>query len=282
MTIELVNLNESHLDGAFVLTQKLQWPHRRVDWQQMLMLGSGLVALENGAPVGTTLCWRWGHDYATLGLVIVDESCQGRGIGRLLLQATLGSLGDRRVRLHATPAGRPLYEKLGFIASGHVLQHESSALGAVAAIPCSSRQQLRHATPEDAALLAALDHQALGQERTPLIDQLLSSAQRVLILEEDGRAGGFAGLRRFGHGYAIGPVVAAGRGQARLLIARLLSGLEGQFVRVDSNGTAGLDRWLSELGMMQVDAPITMYKGQPWRPQAGGMQTFGLMSQAMA
>ncbi|CCG87631.1 GNAT family N-acetyltransferase [Erwinia piriflorinigrans] len=282
MTIELATMNESHLDAAFALTQRLQWPHRRVDWQQMLLLGEGLVALENGTPVGTTLCWRWGRDYATLGLVIVDAGYRGRGIGKLLLQATLEPLGDRRVRLHATPEGQPLYEKLGFVASGQVLQHESCALAAVPPISCSARQRLRHATPEDAALLIALDRQALGQDRSPLIGQLLASAQRVLILEEDDMAAGFAGLRRFGHGYAIGPVVAAHLMQAQLLIGQLLRGLEGQFVRIDSGGTAGLALWLNELGMVQVDAPTTMYKGKPWQPEAGGMHTFGLMSQAMA
>ncbi|CCP07637.1 hypothetical protein BN440_2620 [Erwinia amylovora MR1] len=34
--------------------------------------------------------------------------------------------------------------------------------------------------------------------------------------------------------------------------------------------------------MVQVDAPITMYKAKPWQPEAGGMQTLGLQSQALA
>ncbi|MCT2386852.1 GNAT family N-acetyltransferase [Erwinia pyrifoliae] len=282
MTIKLVSMNESHLDGAFALTQQLQWPHRRTDWQQMLQLGEGLVALENGAPVGTTLCWRWGRDYATLGLVIVDARCQRRGIARLLMHATLERLGHCRVRLHATAAGQPLYEQLGFVTSGQVVQHQSRALAAVSAIPCAARQRLRSATSEDAAIMTELDRQALGPARAPLISQLLASAVRVLVLEEDDRAAGFACLRRFGHGYVIGPVVAARAQQAQLLVSALLSHLGAQFVRIDSPVQAGLAPWLDRLGMVQVDAPTTMYKGKPWQPEAGGMQTFGLVSQALA
>lgn len=50
MTIELVAMNENHLDGAFELTQQLQWPHRRDDRQQMLLLAEGLVAQVDARP----------------------------------------------------------------------------------------------------------------------------------------------------------------------------------------------------------------------------------------
>lgn len=282
MTLELKAMNETHLDAAFALTQRLKWPHRRADWQQALLLGDGLVAEENGALVGTILFWRWGKEYATLGLVIVDDAQQGRGIGKQLMQASLAKLEGCNVRLHATAAGQPLYEKLGFVATGHVEQHQCRELAAVPAIPCGPQQRIRSAGVQDAAMLTALDRQAHGQHRPLLITHLLDSAERFVVLEENGTAAGFASLRRFGHGYAIGPVVASNLANARLLVSELLSGMSGQFVRIDTDRSAGLGPWLNELGLVEVDAPTTMVKGQPWQLESGGMQAFGLMSQAMA
>lgn len=282
MTLELKAMNETHLDAAFALTQQLKWPHRRADWQQALLLGDGLVAEEDGALVGTILFWRWGKEYATLGLVIVDDAQQGRGIGKQLMQAALAKFEGSNVRLHATAAGQPLYEKLGFVATGHVEQHQCRELAAVPAIPCGPQQRIRSAGVQDAAMLTALDRQAHGQHRPLLITHLLDSAERFVVLEENGTASGFASLRRFGHGYAIGPVVASNLANARLLVSELLSGMSGQFVRIDTDRSAGLGPWLNELGVVEVDAPTTMVKGQPWQLESGGMQAFGLMSQAMA
>ncbi|ATO32478.1 Acetyltransferase [Dickeya dianthicola RNS04.9] len=67
------------------MTQQMNWPHRLEDWQDALLLGEGLVAEEQGQPVGTALCWRWGERWATIGLVVVDGRQQGRGIGRALM-----------------------------------------------------------------------------------------------------------------------------------------------------------------------------------------------------
>ena len=282
MTIEFTAMNETHLDEAFALTQRLKWPHRRADWQQALLLGEGAVALENGTLIGTILCWRWGRDYATLGLVIVDDAWQGRGIGHRLMQIALEKLAGNNVRLHATEAGKPLYEKFGFVATGQVEQHQSRKLPAVSAPACEPGQRLRRAVAQDIELLTALDHQALGQYRPLLITNLLESAGRFLLLEENGIATGFACQRRFGHGYAIGPVVARNMQSAKLLIGELLSGVSGQFVRIDTERSSGLGSWLNGLGMVEVDAPVTMYKGDVWQPENGGMQAFALMSQAMA
>ncbi|MEN5015059.1 GNAT family N-acetyltransferase [Erwinia sp. Eh17-17] len=282
MTIEFVAMNENHLDAGYALTQQMKWPHRRADWQQALLLGEGLVAQENGEVIGTALHWRWGRDYATLGLVIVDGAQQGRGIGKQLMQQTLAKLEGSNVRLHATEAGKPLYEKLGFVATGHVEQHQCRELAAVTPVACGPHQQLRSAGVQDAALLTALDRQTLGQHRPLLIANLLDSAQRFLVLEENGTAAGFACLRRFGHGYAIGPVIARSLPNAKLLVSHLLSGVSGQFVRIDTDRSAGMGPWLTALGLVEVDAPVTMYKGTPWQPEAGGMQAFALMNQALA
>ncbi|WP_240149715.1 acetyltransferase [Erwinia amylovora] len=269
MTIKRVAMNESHLDDAFALTQQLQWPHRRTDWQQMLLLGEGLVALENGTPVGTRLCWRWGRNYATLGLLRrcalpgtryrqAAAACHARAFWR----------SARRFTCHGSRC-----MKAGFCLQWPCCAAPKPHTGS--GEPYSVRSS---ATAGDMALLIALDRQALGQAQAPLTGQLLASAVRVLLLEEDGRVVGFAGLRCFGHGYSIGPVVAA---QAQLLVSEQL-GPVAQFVRIDRPVQAGLTSWLDRLDMVQVDAPITMYKAKPWQPEAGGMQTLGLQSQALA
>ncbi|MDN8542368.1 MULTISPECIES: GNAT family N-acetyltransferase [Erwinia] len=277
--MNIVTMNEQHLDAAYALTQRLHWPHRREDWQQALALGEGLAAMENGELIGTVLYWRWG-DYATLGLVNVAGSAQGKGIGKQLMQTALAALEGHQLRLHATEMGKGLYEKLGFVVTGTIAQHQCRALAPGERVLPQASQSLRPARREELTALSKLETRAHGQHRPALIAELFASADRFLVLEEQDQTAGFACLRRFGHGFAIGPIICASLQQAKVLVSELLAGLEGAFVRIDTDSACGLGEWLVALGMVQVDEPITMYKGTPWQPQ--DVRAFALVSQAMA
>lgn len=284
MSLTLRPLHETDLPDAWQLTQDLKWPHRLEDWRQALLLGEGVAAEEDGRLLGTALCWRWGDDYASLGLVIVADRAQGRGIGGQLMRALLDRLSGYNVHLHATPAGQGLYQKLGFVVTGAVRQHQCRELGAVAALPPGAGQRLRPATVADAERLTALDHQAHGQLRARLIAELLANGEQTLLLqnEETDDAIGFASMRRFGHGYAVGPIIARDLTDAKTLVSALLSQLPGRFVRIDSDPSLGLCDWLTAQGLPEVDAPTAMIRGSLWQPQPGGPRAFGLMTQALA
>ena len=60
-------------------------------------------------------------------MVIVDASMRGRGLGRQLMQEALAKAGARTCYLVATPEGLALYQKLGFVATGEIVQHQGKA-----------------------------------------------------------------------------------------------------------------------------------------------------------
>lgn len=279
MTITLRKMTDADLDDGFALTQKLKWPHQRADWQQSLQLGEGVAVIDEGKMLGSAICWRWGDDYATVGLVIIADELQGRGIGCQLMVAMLEKLSGYHVRLHATEMGRGLYEKLGFVAMGHIRQQQSRQLGSIAPLAVQAGWQLRDGHAVDAAVLTTLDQRASGMLRPQLIDLLLSQAQLRVLTDAQQQVQGFATVRRFGHGYVVGPVIASDEASAKVLVADALSRLAGEFVRIDTNGPASFCGWLNDVGLSEVDAPVMMVRGTPWQSQ--DVQAFALMSQAM-
>ncbi len=279
MNMKLRAMTPADLASCFDMTQQLKWPHRREDWQLALQLGEGIVIEEQGKLIGSAILWRWGDKAATIGLVIVSNQQQGRGLGKQLMLALLEKVPDYNVRLHATEMGKGLYEKLGFVACGVICQHQTRELAALPAVVIPAGLQLRRADVTDSAALAEHDYQAHGMQRPALISHLID--KQTLVLEDaQKQIHGFASLRRFGHGWAIGPVIADTLPVAQALIAALMQGLQGEFIRIDTDGALPLGEWLVTLGLEQVDAPTTMVRGTPWTPQ--GMQAFGLMTQAMA
>ncbi|MEZ3499056.1 GNAT family N-acetyltransferase [Pantoea sp. KPR_PJ] len=270
------------LQQGYHLTQQLKWPHRPEDWQQALSLGEGVVIEEQGKLLGSAVLWRWGDRAATIGLVIVDSQQQGRGLGKQLMLTLLEKVPDYNVRLHATEMGKGLYEKLGFVTLGQIHQHQTRALETVPPVAIPAGLTLRRAQPQEIATLTALDRQAHGMLRPQLIAHLISQHQTVLLADEQQQIYGFASLRRFGYGWAIGPIIARDLPVAQALVASLMQGLRGEFVRIDTDAALPLSSWLATLGLKQVDNPTTMVRGTPWTPPAGGLQAFGLMTQAMA
>jgi predicted N-acetyltransferase YhbS len=262
---------------AQALTASFGWPHRQEDWALMQALGQGVVAEQKGKLVGTALCWRYGADWATLGLIGVYAELQGHGIGRRLLRALVGELEDRSLALYATRAGMSLYAAEGFAPTGTVVQHQGVATRPESAPPPQG-MHLRPAAPADLSAIAALDRVACGMDRTNLLAKLLDESGGV-ALEESGAVMGFALLRRFGRGDVIGPVAAPDVDRAKAMIALLLDRYAGQFMRIDIPEESGLSAWLAAAGLAEAGAVIRMVRGIDGSAERS-VHTFGLASQA--
>lgn len=271
--VRLRAFEQDDVPAAHALSISLQWPHRIEDWQLALSLGQGVVAERDGKVLGTALSWQWGASYATIGLVIVAPELQGRRIGNRLMETVLGGLGARNVLLHATAAGRGLYERLGFVATGEVAQHQ----GVLRILPGLTGRQGDRVRPlegVDVEFLVALDARGAGMPRGELLRRLFAQ-EETLVLERGGQTAGFAVRRRFGRGHAIGPVAAPDLEAARLLIAACCLHIDG-FLRIDVNITSGLSPWLATLGLPCTGGGTVMVQGRvpDHGPAHGGWALF--------
>lgn len=247
-----------HLPGALRLSQQAGWPHRAEDWALTLSVSDGVVALDGEVVVGTALCSCFG-DVATLSMIIVDASMRGRGLGRELMAAVMDRAGPRAMRLVATTDGLPLYEKLGFVATGTIAQHQGIALTA------TPEQAVTEGEPDP-----ALDLAASGMDRTNLLARMGGVGLRT--------TGGFTVLRDFGRGRLVGPIVASNDAAARALLAEAARRCAGGFLRVDL--ARGLSDFAASLGLAHVGGGIAMTRGA--RPAVpSDFKTYALVSQAL-
>lgn len=276
--VQLRRFTAGDLETAEALTREVQWPHRLEDWRFGLTHGEGVVAVRDNQVVGTGLRWLWGRQHATLGMIIVAGQVQGRRIGQSLMHSLLAGMEDRTLLLHATSDGRGLYERVGFHITGEIRQHQGIARPAQL-VALSEGERLRPRGRTDAKALVALDAHAAGMPRDAMIRQLLKESETV-VLARGSDAVGFSVLRRFGRGYAIGPVVAPDLDSAKALIGYWCSRHAGRFLRIDVDAASGLPEWLESVGLQRVAMATAMVRGTP--PQRGfASGGWALMNQAM-
>ncbi len=193
MPISIQPLSDSDLDAANTI---LQAAFQRSDnWIPDLQMCRSLqpdgyfLASKNGMPVGMVGAIIY-SDYAYVGLMAVHPASQNQGIGRALMEYLLAWLERRGVplvKLDASPAGQPLYEKLGFMAVDQVmifqwLDHH----------PISGQSpQVYPLSPDVLDDLAESDTQAFGTDRTRLLRALLDIyPDRAFLLQEKGQING--------------------------------------------------------------------------------------------
>jgi GNAT superfamily N-acetyltransferase len=272
--ISLEAMETEHLDGAVLLSREAGWPHRREDWELVLSVSEGIVALQDGRVVATTIITPFGSDAAAINMVVVDGAIRGRGLGRRLMDAALDKAGARNCRLVATKEGLPLYEKLGFVAVGEIVQHQGRALKVEAPANVS------WARDNDYEKIGSLDRAASSLDRSKLMS-VLRRVARFAVIREGGEVAAFAGLRAFGRGLVIGPVVASSSQQAKDLIQFLLAHHEGAFVRLDTELSTGLGPWLTQSGLVRVGGGIPMQRGPKVERAEAPYRTYALVNQAL-
>lgn len=274
--ITLETMAPGHLEGAVELSRQVKWPHRREDWELAQTVSRGIVALEEGRVVATILMTPYGEDAATINMVIVDAAMRGRGLGRQMMEEALAKAGERTCYLVATREGLPLYEKLGFVATGEIVQHQGEAP------PVEAPDHVSWSESGDHACLVALDLVAYGHERSALM-RLLRDRAKFAVIREENVVQAFGAVREFGRGLVIGPVVARNSTEAEALIDFLLAHHQGKFVRVDTDVSTDLAEWLAGRGLAHVGGGITMRRSMDTHKESkpAHHRTYALVSQAL-
>jgi GNAT superfamily N-acetyltransferase len=265
--------------AAHKLSLSVLWPHRLEDWKFIQELGEGIVAENESGIIGAIMCWLHGADYASLGMLLVSPDYRRKGIASELVSRILKEIRDCTILLHATPSGVALFENFDFAQTGWVHQHQGSVFRAPL-VPLGAGERIRPISARDEPALAELSRHACGMPRSTVLKHLMKVAN-IVAIDRYGELIGFAALRKFGHGYVIGPVVAPDPERAKVLIAHWAGTHAGSFVRVDTPGSSGLSPWLIKMGLVQVEQTVhVMARGELPRP-APSVTRFALLSQSL-
>jgi ribosomal protein S18 acetylase RimI-like enzyme len=205
------------------LKEQAGWNQLEADWRRFLaMQPDGCIVAEvDGAPVGTAVGCIFGS-VAWIAMVLVDVAVRGRGIGKALVEHTVSFVegqGATCVRLDATPLGRPVYEKLGFLPQFSLTRY-AGALAVEARPPASSntpQTPARIARRDDFDAILALDRSVTRTDRRKFLLRLFSERPDMQLVERGGNVEGYLAVRHGSGALQLGPCIASADGGERLL-----------------------------------------------------------------
>lgn len=244
------------LPGCLTLARDREWLPEERKWRLVFDIGTVYgVRDQAGDLAGVTVLTCHGADLAAIGMLLVAARYGRRGLGRGLMTHALAEAGKATVFLHATPSGRPLYEKLGFAPAG---TSHTYLGGFVPAGRGGGPAGSRPAGPGDLSAIRRLDAQANGTDRARLVRRLPGFTEQLRVVERRGVVTGYGGAYRGLRYVSIGPVIAENTGDAKTLIADLAGPVAGP-VRIDLDDRhPQLLDWAPARGLAWHDSSLTM------------------------
>lgn len=191
------------------------WNQTAADWERFISSNpEGCFSAEcEGSVIGTATSIVYEGRFAWIGMVMVEQRHRSRGIGTALLNRAIMHLDSRNVpciKLDATPQGKILYEKLGFVPEHEVerwmLRRESNLFA-------SGKS---HAEIGD---VLSLDRAVFGADRNELLRSLAETAPDLtLVSRRDTDIEGYAFGRRGSLADQLGPWMARNEKAAAALL----------------------------------------------------------------
>ena len=236
-----------------------------------------LVAVERGRIVGTGTGSAHGRA-GWVGVIFVEPAVRGRGLGRQITGRVIDGLEDRGCRtqiLIASPLGRPVYERAGFVVLDRQIRF---AIDGLPPEPAPTPDpSVRAFAESDREAVIELDRWATGEDRRAALDVLVEPGTTLVAIDPAGAVGGFLARAPWRGGALIAndPALAV-----RLLERRRRStgpgGKAGAGVLASNEGGRAALRaagWQEELG------GVRMIRGHPLDWHAEGI--FGQFNGAL-
>jgi GNAT superfamily N-acetyltransferase len=269
-------MTKADIPAGMRLKEIAGWNQTSSDLQRFLEASpQGCFIAEHGGRVcGTAATISFENRFAWIGMVLVDPEYRGQGIGTRLLVRAIEYLNDLQItaiKLDATPQGRPLYEKLQFVAEYEIerwtLRRSASEM---AKLPGLGPRE-----PFSQELLESIfeaDKESFGADRSFLLKSLHSDAPEFTAGIWNGHSiEGYALGRQGSFADHLGPWMARNATTAYSLLETFLARSFREVVVVDSlKSSAASGELLRSFGF-SYSRPLTrMYRGRndhPGRPE---------------
>jgi len=270
--IEFRDMRTADITVGLELCRASRWNQLQHDWELFLTLSPAgcRVAVKYGRVVGTVTTVSYQNKFSWIGMVLVDPAERRQGLGTKLLQEALGiPRWQQSIGLDATPAGREVYLKLGFVDDCRLSRMETVVSAGIAR---GDQNPARRMVESDWQAVCELDRAVFGADRRTLLEWLFDAAQEYAW-------GIFRGEKLLGftlgrHGFnfeQLGPVVAEDREVAAQLVSACLAEQTGKTFILDATlHDEEWRQWLESAGFREQRPFIRMFRGEvPVRQESG-------------
>lgn len=257
-----IRLMKDHdLGSACALSAAEGWNQTEMDWR---FLFSGrqnvcLVAEEDGKIAGTATALVHPPGLAWIGMVLVDKQMRGKGIGRMLMADIISRLDHfESVKLDATPAGLPLYRKLGFIDEYNLYRMTNTTVSEITESGSGFTGKIDKTNIE---YVLQYDRKIFGSDRSVLLGYLLdNNPGNAFAVFESGRAEAYI-FGRAGVKFSyLGPACGANPDTVKRIIARALVSSHGKPMALDiPEDKHDMIKWLEGHGFQIQRSFTRMY-----------------------
>ncbi len=266
--MQLRVMTAQDIPGGVRLNTVVGWNQTEADWTRFLDCSpTGCFVMDdNGKIVGTAATISYEGRFAWIGMILVDPDYRNRGIGTTLLQRAVEYLDDAGVptlKLDATPAGKPLYEKMGFVTEYEIdrwMLKRSLLEQPTSNKPAPSADMLTK--------VFECDREIFGADRSALLHSLSQRAPNLSLFAQSGaQLDGYAFGRHGLFADHLGPWMARDRNSARSLLAEFLQHSARETIIVDAlklNPFA--PELLREHGFSPARLLTRMYRGPNYFP----------------
>jgi GNAT superfamily N-acetyltransferase len=237
----LVEMRDADVAEGLALSDEAGWNQTARDWSLMIQLGRAFAIAADGRLVATGLALPYPPDFGWISMVLVHGPYRRRGLATRLLER---SVAEERKRglvpfLDATPAGRPVYERMGFRPIETLTRWRGSGGG-------STPSPLPPVATQDLSRIAELDHAAFGADRSAVLADL--HGRPGAVSRRDPATGGFLLSRPGRTATQVGPIVARETETALRLLESGLGVIPGPVVMDVPDREAAVARLLAGRG----------------------------------
>jgi GNAT superfamily N-acetyltransferase len=236
-SMHLRTMTRQDIPAGLRLKDLAGWNQTAADWNRFLDASPEgcFVADVDGHVCGTATTISFENKFAWIGMVLVDPEYRSRGFGTKLLEKTIEYLDQQKMptmKLDATPQGKPLYEKLGFVTEYGIERwvlkrppHADAGMG--------DSKWTRMSTAELESILSK-DREVFGADRGSLLRSLFEETPQfamgvwnssILQAYAFGRSGSFADH--------LGPWMANDKAAAQRLLHAFLARSSRETIVVD-------------------------------------------------
>jgi GNAT superfamily N-acetyltransferase len=230
MSVRFRLMTIEDIPEAMQLKDAAGWNQTSPDWVRFLSASPEgcFVAESEGRVVGTSTSIVYEDRFAWIGMVVVDSQYRGQGIGTALLQRVVQYLDSQEVpcmKLDATPLGRPVCERLGFVGECEIERWM---------LKRPRGKSVARETFKEAGDVFPLDREIFGADRSALLHSLIEEAPEFARISRQGAdVAGYTFGRHGSRADQLGPSTARSRNVAALLLDEFLHRSNKELVFVD-------------------------------------------------